>query len=264
MATRRPKSDPVRLHLVRDESLSGKSQAGAAIPGKAPGRAIEPRRSMPAACHLCDARQHCPLSHAHWLRPLLSTRIYGRNTILVRQGEPVKFIQLLRRGLVQATHVMPNGKSISELFGPGSVIGISTAITRETLPYTAMALDECEIEQAEVAPVLRHLRNDPGTTMDLLRYACWQAHRLLEVFYKTAAKMPSDERLLEVLHEIAAACGVPGKGGTRINMPLPVQALADRISCSRQWASKQLAELVRRGAIRRNGPWITLVKPPRS
>jgi CRP-like cAMP-binding protein len=159
---------------------------------------------------------------------------------------------------------MPNGKSISDLFGPGSVVGVAWSAIHSTSPYTTMALEECEVEQADAGRILEHLRHDPGTALDLLRYVSRQSSRLLGLFYKTAGKVPSDARLLETLREISAGCGAAVEAGMRITLPLPVQVLAELIGCSRQWASKLLGRLERQGTIKRKGSWITLVEPAQS
>jgi CRP/FNR family cyclic AMP-dependent transcriptional regulator len=213
------------------------------------------RRSARSAMRIRRAR-----FRARWFRPLVTVRIYGRNTTLARQGDPARLIQVIHRGWVQLAHVMPNGKSVIDLMGPGSVMGIAWSVTNGTFPYTAEALEECEVEQADAAAVLKHLHHDSGTTMDLLRYVSRQSRRLLDNFHRAMAKEPSDARLLESLSEIGSTCGVAVESGTRINLPLPVQVLADRIGCSRQWTSKLLGQLARRGAIKRNGAWITLVE----
>jgi CRP-like cAMP-binding protein len=257
--TTRQEMSGVGSHAERKDLPSGKGVSGAGTRKKEAERDKDRRRSMPGVCRKCDARRVCPFSRARWFQAILRTHVYGRDTTLVRQGEPARLILVIHRGWVQATHVMPNGKSISDLLGPGSVIGIASSMVSDTFPYTAIALEECEVHQADAESVLRHLRRDPGATLDLLRFVSRQFQRLHELFYGAAGKTPSDERLLETLREIAAACGVPAESGTRIPMPLPVQLLADRIGCSRQWASKLLGQLERRGAIQRHRSWITLV-----
>jgi CRP-like cAMP-binding protein len=263
MAVRRLK-ETAELHIVRSESLPGTDKPARRARLKAPRRALERRKSVSAPCLKCGANQTCPLARASWFHQICVVRIHGRDTILVRQGQNARVIQVIRRGWVQASHVMPNGKSISEFFGPGNPIGIMSAMTRECSPYTATALEECEVEQADAAAVLKNLRHDPGTTLDLLRYSCQQALRMLDLFYVAAGKVPSEARLMDALQAISAARGLPVDDGTRINMPLTVQVLADRIGCSRQWASKLLGQLARRGAIKRHGPWITILGSPHS
>jgi CRP-like cAMP-binding protein len=221
---------------------------------------VERRRSMPAACRECVSRRSCALSRSLWFQSIKTIRFYSRHVSVVRQGDPCKQIHILKHGWMQVTHIMPNGKSIVDLWPPGSIIGVAPAMVGEPYPYSAMALEDCEIEQADAVEVLKHLKKDPHVAFDILRYISRQATKLLGSFYVAVAKIPMEDRLLKVLVEISSACGAPADGGVRINLPLPVQVLADWIGCSRQWTSKLLSDLEARGAIKRHNGWITLTQ----
>ena len=189
-----------------------------------------------------------------------TVRLYSRYITVVRQGDPGRHIHVLRRGWLQITHIMPNGKSIVDLWGPGSIVGIASAITNDATPYSAIALEDCEVEQADAGEFLKHLKKDAHIEFDLLRHISRQTIRLLGNFYDAAAKVPMEDRLHRVLVEISSTCGVPTEGGLRINLPLSIQVLADWIGCSRQWASKLMSNLEARGALKRNNGWITLTR----
>jgi CRP/FNR family transcriptional regulator, cyclic AMP receptor protein len=159
---------------------------------------------------------------------------------------------------MQIMHLMPNGKSIVELCGSGWIIGIASAMTGNPYTYSAMTLEDCEVEEVEAGEFLQHLKKDVFVTYDVLRYVSRRRIKLLNHFYEAVAKVPSEERLLRVLAEISQTCGVRVEEGVRINLPLPIQILADWIGCSRQWASKLLSHLVACGALKRHNGWITL------
>jgi CRP/FNR family transcriptional regulator, cyclic AMP receptor protein len=221
---------------------------------------VERRRSMPSACSECVSKQACALSRSPWFQSIKTVSIYSRHVTLVRQGDKCKNIYVLRRGWLQITHVMPNGKSIVDLWCPGSIVGVAPAVIGETYLYSAMTLEDSEVELADASEFLKHLKKDSHITFDLLRYFSRQITQLLSHFYDAAAKIPMEDRLLRVLAEISSTCGVQAEGGVRINLPLPIQVLADWIGCSRQWASKLLSNLEARGDIKRRNGWITLTR----
>jgi CRP-like cAMP-binding protein len=64
---------------------------------------------------------------------------------------------------------------------------------------------------------------------------------------------------MSALIELGNVYGVPAEAGLRIPVPLTVQMLADKVGCSRQWASKLLGELEAAGKLKRNRSWITLI-----
>jgi len=63
---------------------------------------------------------------------------------------------------------------------------------------------------------------------------------------------------MSALVELGRIYGLPAEAGLRIPVPLTVQMLADKVGCSRQWASRLLGELEAAGKLRRNRGWITL------
>jgi CRP/FNR family transcriptional regulator, cyclic AMP receptor protein len=248
--------------LVELKASRGNSSAAASASGTEPFVGRERRRSLPEDCRGCESRGYCALSRAGWFRSIMRVKIHGRNTTLARQGQKPSEISVIRRGWVQITHIMPNGKALADLAGPGAVIGIAWAAAGLTFPYSAMALEECEVECADASLVLARLRRDAGVANDLLRYVSRQSARFLQIFYDVAAKVPSEQRLLNTLRETAKTCGIPTNKGVRIGLLLPVQFLADRVGCSRQWVSKMLASFEARGLLIRSNGWFTLVDGP--
>ena len=55
-------------------------------------------------------------------RELATGYTYGRGATIARQGDEVRYAYVLRRGLVEVSSVLPNGKSFLDLMGPGSVL----------------------------------------------------------------------------------------------------------------------------------------------
>lgn len=147
-----------------------------------------------------------------------------------------------------------------ELMGPGSVLGLACTMSGRPYSYTAITLEECEVEQVESRRFLGFLQVHPPAAVELLKQVSNHLERILAHFYKMAGRVPSHERVMDVLKEISASHGVPEADGTRINLPLPIQLLADMIGCSRQWISKMLRDLEMRGELKRNRGWITILK----
>ncbi len=67
--------------------------------------------------------------------------------------------------------------------------------------------------------------------------------------------------MIETLIEIPRNCSSTlDEDNVRINVRLPAQVLADRIGCTRQWATKMLRDFERSGTLRRHGAWISFSK----
>lgn len=243
-----------RMSISSPEELSGSHNEKGPV-----SKGIERRASIVESCLVCEPDQRCCLSRAEWFREMRTIRVVGRQATIFSQGQRAEKVYALRRGWVQATHLMPNGKAVTHLFGPGSIFGIDCAAAQCEFPYTAVAIEECELEEAISDDFLKRLREDPLIAVDVLRQVSQSMQRLLSRFYSSASKVRSAELLLETLREIAWNCSTCVDESTiRINLPLSVQVLADHIGCSRQWVSKMLASLENDGTIQRNGVWIMI------
>ncbi len=191
-------------------------------------------------------------------REITSVRIYGRNSAIVNQGDPARHAYILRRGLVQVTSLMPNGKSFLDLMGPGSVFGVPWILTGLPHGFGFSAFEECEFDLVEAAEFLRYVEGNPGAALELMRHLSRQEIQIVRQMLSLTGRVPSSERLLAALYDLSRVRGEPGESGIRIMLPLTVQMLADRIGCSRQWASKLMGELEAQGKLRRKGSWVTL------
>lgn len=226
---------------------------------------VERRSSIVQNCLVCDPKQRCSLSRAEWFQQIRTVLIAGRQATIFRQGERADKVYALRRGWLQATHIMPNGKAITDLFGPGSILGVDCAAAQCEFPYTVVTIEDCELEEADSDEFLRRLGEDPLLAMDVVRQVSRNMQRLLSRFYASSSKVSSTQLLLETLKEISCNCSTSvDNSAVRINVPLSVQVLADHIGCSRQWVSKILANLEKEGVVRRNGVWITIEQEKRS
>jgi CRP-like cAMP-binding protein len=155
--------------------------------------------------------------------------------------------------------VMPNGKSFMDLVAPGTVVGAAATISGFSHSFRLAALEECEFDRVEAPHFLTYLENQPYAALELLRLLCRQEVKLLRQMLHLMTRTPSSKRLLSALQDFGTICGEPVELGVRFKLPLTVQMLAEKIGCSRQWASKILGELEAAGKLKRNRSWITLL-----
>jgi CRP-like cAMP-binding protein len=161
---------------------------------------------------------------------------------------------------VELSHLEPTGKTVKRLAGPGSILGVEGMVTSTPHTMTARAATECELLYLDQRTFQVLLDSCPALARELLKSLSWKLQAWTDDFYQAAVKAPIIERLMRVLEITARECGRETEHGTRICIPLSVQDVADRIGCSRQWATKILKELEATGRLRRNGRWITLTR----
>jgi CRP-like cAMP-binding protein len=234
-----------------ERSVRSARGSGAPIKEPAHARRPEPSSQVPPGCPSFVADPA--------FREVASEHTYGRDSTIVRQGDPARYAYVLRRGLVQVSSVMPNGKSFVDLMGPGSIFGVPWIMAGLPHGFGLTTIAECEIEQVEASKLLRYLEHHAAAALELLRHLSRQEIQVMENMLHLATRVPSGDRLMSALIELGRIYGVPVDSGLRIPVPLTVQMLADKIGCSRQWASKLLGELEAAGKLKRNRSWITLV-----
>ncbi len=153
-------------------------------------------------------------------REIASRHTYGRHSTIVRQGDAVRYAYVLRRGLVQVSTVLPNGKSFADLMGPGSVFGVPWTLAGLPHGFAITAIAECDFDLAEAPRFLEYLKDHPVSALELLGHLCRQEIRLVENVLQLSARVPTGDRLMSALIELGRIYGVPAESGLRIPVPL--------------------------------------------
>lgn len=156
-------------------------------------------------------------------------------------------------------HLTAVGKVTSlGLFSNGGVLGLSEILTGDEYRTNAEVLENSRLDYVAKKQFMQLLLDHPAAAVRLLKRTCHDMQRFLTELYQTAGKLPLDERLLHVLLDLCKTCGHSTSDGIKLQLSFTVQDLADRIGCSRQWASGLLRNLQAQGLIQRKGGWITL------
>jgi len=219
---------------------------------------------LPPRCASCLARDECPFFPI--ARPLLfqvqaAVEVHWCTTrySIFHQGREAAGFYILRSGWVKLSHRTKNGKKpVTGIAGPGSVLGLFEVLTSMPFESTAEALEDCELEFVRAATFMALLEKNPNLAVDLLKTTGLQAQRSRADLYALAGGLPSANRLLAILGDLAANCGSPSLDGIRLRIPFRVQDLAEKIGCSRQWTSKLLRELETKKLIQREAGWIII------
>ena len=223
------------------------------------------RGSLPTRCARCKCRSDCPFARAG-SRVLFAVQAVAElvrctaGYTIFREGQPADTCYIVRSGVVKLTRVNRNGrKAVVGIVHRAGVLGVLEALTGAQYETNAETIEECELEQILKDQLVAIVKRNPLLTVELLRTVSAQLRKFQNDFYDTAGKLPSAERLMNLLRELGKNYGHPIEDGVRIRIPLPVQDLADKIGCSRQWTSKLLARLETACLIERTQGWITLV-----
>lgn len=223
-----------------------------------------PNHGFRERCATCQARASCPFAGlpsgiVKQFHAIGQVKLYSQDDTLFRQGEEASGLFIIRSGWVKLFHLTAAGKITTlGLVGPGGTLGLIEILTEDQHEVSAETLEESRLDYVAKEKFNHFLFENPVVAVRLLKKVSHEMQKFLTELYQMAGKVPSDERLLHTLQDLSETCGHPTGDGIKLKLSFTVQDLADRIGCSRQWASRLLSNLQTQGLIQRKGGWITL------
>ncbi|MEL7635587.1 MULTISPECIES: Crp/Fnr family transcriptional regulator [Sporomusa] len=173
--------------------------------------------------------------------------------------EPVEMIYIVISGLVTLYTVDTQGeKKVIFILDKGKLInevvlqGIPASINCE-------AFEEAQILCFGRQDFLRVMERDFSLTKSVLASLAMKVRRLYRQMKNTPNSVRGDKRIAAKLWKLSRDYGVPGQGGTTINIDVSITYLAEMLGSRRETVSRQLKILVRQGLIRINDGQITIV-----
>jgi CRP-like cAMP-binding protein len=185
-------------------------------------------------------------------RAITELRYYACGAEPVRQGERPDGLFIVRSGVLDLRHDAADGHAlVLGMVGEGGLVGLSEVVTGTASRLTAVARRPCTLELVPRQELVSFLMRFPQTAVPLLVRAAEDLDRLRGDLLSARHPRPLTDQLLDRLRALADVCGVPVPGGVLIDVPLTVQAVGDRLGCSRQWASRLLCEAEGAGLVER-------------
>lgn len=184
------------------------------------------------------------------------TRRLKRGEVLFLEGEPVRSLFVVERGLIKVYKLDPEGRKqvVLHVEGPGKVLAeVALFLDRPTYPASAEALEESEVLAIPKDRFFQLLEERPPLARALIRYLARRQGQLLHlldrlVFHEVRERLC--EFLLERLRE-------EGQG---FRLPTNPE-LAALLGTVPEAVSRNLGELYRRGLIRLSGRRVEVPDP---
>ncbi|BCZ90539.1 Crp/Fnr family transcriptional regulator [Thermus thermophilus] len=179
-----------------------------------------------------------------------------KGELLFLEGEPVRALFVVRRGLIKVYKLDPEGRKqvVLHVEGPGKVLAeVALFLDRPTYPASAEALEESEVLAIPKDRFFQLLEERPPLARALIRYLARRQGQLLHlldrlVFHEVRERLC--EFLLERLRE-------EGQG---FRLPTNPE-LAALLGTVPEAVSRNLGELYRRGLIRLSGRRVEVPDP---
>lgn len=184
---------------------------------------------------------------------------YSKGEFIIRPGESPRGVFYIEKGLAKSYDITKYGdENLLIIRKAGEVMGLTWAVTGEDrhIIYTALAPTTVWLIPRD--QFIEFLRIHPTVSLPVIDMLTemYKLHseRIMTLEYRTVR-----ERLISFLLTTAQRFGETTSGGIRISVPLRHQDIASSISATRETTSRALAELERKGQLRSEQSYITII-----
>jgi len=187
---------------------------------------------------------------------------YSKGEFIIRPGESPPGVYYLETGLVKAYDITKYGEeNLLIIRKTGEFLGLTWAITGQDRHIIYAALAPTTVWLVPRDTFTAFIRKNPASALPVIDMITdmYRLHseRIMTLEYRTVR-----ERLISFLLTTAQRFGEKSPTGTRIGVPLKHQDIASSISATRETTSRALAELERRGQLKSEQSYITLIDEP--
>ena len=216
-------------------------------------------------CEKRDERYFCALD-ANALRGLDQVRfatVYPRGALLFVEGQSPRGVYLLCSGQVKLSTSSGDARVlITNLVGPGDLLGLSAVISERPYEVTAETLEPSQINFIRREAFLRFLSENKEAALRAASqlsnnyHAAFSQARLLGLSGTAAGK------LSRLLLECAARHGRPQGRSTSLRLTLTHEEIGQLIGASRETVTRLFTEFKHQRLIEVRGSTLVLLDPP--
>ena len=188
---------------------------------------------------------------------LATTRTFGKNAIIVSEGDETDSLYVLLAGRAKVFVSDENGREVQlNQIGPGEYFG---EVTLDGGPRSAsvMALEECRCAVVRRAELTAFLERHPEFAQHVVRKLAHRV-RVLTESVRSLALMDVYGRVARLLLELAEE----RDGMLVVSESLTQRDIAARVGCSREMISRIFSDLTDGGYVRREARHLVIVRKP--
>jgi CRP-like cAMP-binding protein len=188
---------------------------------------------------------------------------HNARSIIFRQGDPGTSMMAVLSGRVRICSFSSEGREVTlNIVRKGEFFGEIALLDGKTRTAEAVAIEPTDLLVLERRHFLPWLEAHPSVCLRMFNVLCDRLRRTSTQLEDTLfLEVPC--RLARCLVRLAAAFGVPGKEGTRIDVKLSQQQLGTLVGITRESTNKHLSEWQRDGLISLTSGMITIRDPDR-
>lgn len=191
----------------------------------------------------CDS----PISKVRGLENVAVRKHYARGSIVFAEGQPPRGIYVLCEGKAKVSISSPDGKTlILVIVQPGELLGLNATLTGQPHMATVQALERCRIDFISRENLLKLLDRDKKTYVEVAEALGRKLNAVVDHARLLLLSQSASEKLARLLVKWCDESGKRTAQGTRIEIGLTHEEIAQMICVSRETVTRVLGEFRRK------------------
>lgn len=196
------------------------------------------------------------------IQSIFLEREYKKNQVIFMEEETGNYMYIVKYGEVKAVKTSADGReNIVAIHHTGETFGEMSLLDGNTSPATIVAMEDCRIIYISRQHFETILMKNPKVIMSMLRILC-EKLRLSWKSIQALKYTDAETRLKIILSNLARTDGVPDDDGTRINMKITHQSLAEMAGTSRETISRMISRLQNQNLLKMSSRKFVLLDHP--
>lgn len=180
---------------------------------------------------------------ADWFR----AETFTTDTMIFLEGDPADRLWVVSAGQVKIVkHTSDAQENLLEVITPGEMFG-GAGLLLATHPATAVAMTSVTALSIERGPYLQLIRQYPDIALRIIQLLGDRLQAAMKMRALAAERV--DVRLANILLKLCAKVGAAVEEGTRINLPLSRQDLADMAGTTIETAIRVMSRFRKDGLV---------------
>jgi CRP/FNR family transcriptional regulator len=201
---------------------------------------VEVLRQVPLFASLTDDQI---TAAADWFR----TETFAPDAMIFLEGDPADRLWVVSSGQVKIVkHTSDGQENLLEVITPGEMFG-GAGLLLATHPATAVAMTATTALSIEREPFLQLIRRYPDIALRIIYLLGERLQAAMKM--RALAVERVDVRLANILLKLCDKVGTPSDDGTRINLPLSRQDLADMAGTTIETAIRVMSRFRKEGLV---------------
>jgi CRP/FNR family transcriptional regulator len=188
----------------------------------------------------------------------VTERHYGRHEFIVRESDTGDVFYLIIRGNVAVSHTDPHGhETILSILKEGDFFGEMAMFDSSLRSASIKTLSEVDVGMIQQETFLGMLEQHPRLARQFVVVLA-ERLRVANRLVATTTSQDARARVASLLLYLAERFGEPSEGGTRINLRLTHQEMANMIGTTRETVNRALNRFWDEQLVDRRSPQLVL------